>query len=70
MGGFVTIKCPNAKKLNLSYFSLLMIFLKKRLGLNLTHKRITIKVVLPVPKGKGVIQGEVKKCVKRGKLRC
>ena len=37
------------------------------MGLKLTHKRITTKVVLPVSKGKGAIQGEVK-CVKRGKV--
>ena len=35
------------------------IFFKERLGLKLTHKRITTKVVLPVSKGKGAIQGEV-----------
>ena len=34
-------------------------FFKERLGLKLTHKRITTKVVLPVSKGKGAIQGEV-----------
>ena len=37
-------------------------FFKERLGLKLTHKRITTKVVLPVSKGKGAIQGEVKMC--------
>ena len=43
-----------------SYFE--TIFFKERLGLKLTHKRITTKVVLPVSKGKGAIQGEVKMC--------
>ena len=38
------------------------IFFKERLGLKLTHKRITTKVVLPASKGKGAIQGEVKMC--------
>ena len=33
-------------------------FFKERLGLKLTHKRITTKVVLPVSKGKGAIQEE------------
>ena len=37
-------------------------FFKERLGLKLTHKRITTKVVLPASKGKGAIQGEVKMC--------
>ena len=37
-------------------------FFKERLGLKLTHKRITTKVVLSVSKGKGAIQGEVKMC--------
>ena len=40
---------------NLAFF----LFFKERLGLKLTHKRITTKVVLPVSKGKGAIQGEV-----------
>ena len=39
-----------------------MFFFKERLGLKLTHKRITTKFVLPVSKGKGAIQGEVKMC--------
>ena len=41
-------------------------FFKERLGLKLTHKRITTKVVLPVSKGKGaiLIQGEVQMCKK------
>ena len=39
-------------------------FFKERLGLKLTHKKITTKVVLPVSKskGEGAIQGEVKMC--------
>ena len=41
-------------------FSFFFFFFKERLGLKLTHKRITTKVVLPASKGKGAIQGEVK----------
>ena len=47
-------------------FFFFFFFFKERLGLKLTHKRITTKVVLPVSKGKGAIQGEVKMC-KEGK---
>ena len=46
-------------KLNFLYL-FFFLFFKERLGLKLTHKRITTKVVLPVSKGKGAIQGEVK----------
>ena len=45
-----------------SFFFFFFFFFKERLGLKLTHKRITTKVVLPASKGKGAIQGEVKMC--------
>ena len=44
------------------FFFFFFFFFKERLGLKLTHKRITTKVVLPASKGKGAIQGEVKMC--------
>ena len=53
-------------KLTFFLFFFLFFLSKERLGLKLTHKRITLKVVLPVSKGKGAIQGEVKMC-KEGK---
>ena len=46
----------------ISIFFFFFFFFKERLGLKLTHKRITTKVVLPASKGKGAIQGEVKMC--------
>ena len=44
------------------FFFFSFFFFKERLGLKLTYKRITTKVVLPASKGKGAIQGEVKMC--------
>ena len=40
-------------------------FFKERLGLKLTHKRITTKVVLPVSRVRVIYRGSYK-CVKRG----
>ena len=40
-------------------------FNKERLGLKLTHKRITTKVVLPVSRVRVLYRGSYK-CVKRG----
>ena len=55
----------NSKRTSRSHahsFFFFFFFFKERLGLKLTHKRITTKVVLPASKGKGAIQGEVKMC--------
>ena len=45
------------------------LFFKERLGLKLTHKRISTKVVLPVSRVRVLYRGSYK-CVKKGKLRC
>ena len=42
-----------------------MHFFKERLGLKLTHKRITTKVVLPISRVRVLYRGSYK-CVKRG----
>ena len=59
---------PKAESPRFFYFFLLFsifYFFKERLGLKLTHKRITTKVVLPVSRVRVLYRGSCK-CVKRG----